>query len=77
MAVSLPDSPFAWCSERFFPSAATNPNGPYLPKAVTQDRPTLHSEFSKLRLEAAVDAALKEAIEEKLARKAKASAQSN
>ena len=43
------------------PSAATNPLGPYLPKEVTEGRPNLHTEFQRLRLEAAVDAALAEA----------------
>jgi len=43
------------------PSAAANPKGPYLPKEVTEHRPTLHSEFQKLALEAALDAALDEA----------------
>eukprot|EP00955_Chlamydomonas_euryale_P033555 347947-Chlamydomonas_euryale.AAC.14 len=47
------------------PSAATNPHGPYLPKEVTEHRPTLHSEFQKLRLEAALDAALSEVKEGK------------
>lgn len=32
-----------------------------MPKEVTEHRPTLHSEFQKLRLEAALDAALVEA----------------
>ena len=41
-------------------SAATNPRGPYLPKEVTENRPTLQSEFQKLRLEQALDAALEE-----------------
>lgn len=52
-------------SETIFPSAANNPKGPYLSREVTEGRPTLHSEFSNLRLEAAVDAALKESRREK------------
>jgi hypothetical protein len=43
------------------PSAAANPKGPYLPKEVTENRPTLHSEFQKLALERALDAAIAEA----------------
>ncbi len=39
-------------------SAALNPNGPYLPKEVTEQRPTLQSEFQQLQLERAIDAAL-------------------
>lgn len=42
------------------PSAASNPKGPYLPKEVTENRPTLHSEFQALALEKALDAALAE-----------------
>jgi hypothetical protein len=48
-----------------YPSAAANPKGPYLPKEVTEGRPTLHSEFHKLRLEQALDAALIEARDNK------------
>jgi hypothetical protein len=48
-----------------YPSAAANPKGPYLPKEVTEGRPTLHSEFQKLRLEQALDAALIEARDNK------------
>jgi len=52
-------------AQELIPSAATNPHGPYLPKEVTEHRPTLHSEFQKLRLEAALDAALSEVKEGK------------
>ncbi|GLC45121.1 hypothetical protein PLESTB_001470800 [Pleodorina starrii] len=47
--------------ERWHPSAATNAKGPYLPKELTEHRPTLQSEYSALVLEAALDAALEEA----------------
>lgn len=43
------------------PSAATNPKAPYLPKELTEHRPSLHTEYQKLALEAALDAALDEA----------------
>lgn len=42
------------------PGAASNPRGPYLPEEVTAHRPTLHSEYQKLVLEEALDAALAE-----------------
>ena len=44
-----------------FPSAATNPKGPYLPKDLTQHRPSLQSEFQNLTLEVALDTAIAEA----------------
>ncbi len=47
------------------PSAASNPKGPYLPKELTEHRPTLQSEYSKLVLEQALDAALEEARKSK------------
>lgn len=40
------------------PSAATNPKGPYLPKELTAHRPSLHSEYQKIVLEEALDAAI-------------------
>jgi hypothetical protein len=42
-------------------SAASNPKGPYLPKELTAHRPSLQSEYSKLVLEQALDAAIDEA----------------
>ncbi len=49
------------------PSAAENPSGPYLPKELTEHRPTLQSEFQKLALEAALDAALEDVRKRKAA----------
>ena len=43
------------------PSAAANPKGPYLDKELTAHRPSLQSEYQNLALEAALDAALKDA----------------
>lgn len=51
--------------EKYNPSAASNPKGPYLPKDVTEHRPTLHSEYQKLALEAALDAAIDDAAKKK------------
>lgn len=51
--------------ENWHPSAASNPKGPYLPKELTEHRPTLQSEYSKLVLEQALDAALEEARKSK------------
>lgn len=50
------------------PSAASNPKGPYLPKELTEHRPSLQSEYSKLALEAALDSALEEARSKRQAR---------
>lgn len=52
-------------------SAAANPKGPYLPKDLTEHRPTLQSEYSKLILEQALDAALEDARKAKSERLAK------
>lgn len=49
------------CAPPQHPSAASNAKGPYLPKELTEHRPTLQSEYSKLVLEQALDAALEEA----------------
>lgn len=54
--------------ERWHPSAASNPKGPYLPKELTEHRPSLQSEYSKLALEAALDSALEEARGKRQAR---------
>ncbi|KXZ52901.1 hypothetical protein GPECTOR_8g280 [Gonium pectorale] len=54
--------------ESWHPSAASNPKGPYLPKDLTEHRPTLQSEYSKLVLETALDAALEEARKAKQSR---------
>ncbi|PNH01361.1 hypothetical protein TSOC_012751 [Tetrabaena socialis] len=58
--------------EQWHPSAASNPKGPYLPKELTEHRPSLQSEYSKLVLEAALDAALVEARKSKSDRTAAA-----
>lgn len=61
---SRPDT-IPCCRDAQLPSAAANPRGPYLPHEVTEHRPSLHSEFGKLRLEQALDAALQEARDAK------------
>lgn len=55
------------CPSAQLPSAAANPKGPYLPKELTEHRPSLHTEFQKLALETALDAALLEVRSKKAA----------
>lgn len=62
----------AWRRAAQIPSAAANPKGPYLPKELTEHRPSLQSEFQNLALEQALDAALANAREARARREAQA-----